>query len=75
MTVPQVVSWPAVYCDQRARRGGGTAVGDPACADGAPLRDPKALAPWYNATGTSLYVIGTLVTAFALRFMASAGGG
>jgi chlorophyll synthase len=31
------------------------------------LRDPKGLAPWYNATGTSLYVIGMLVTAFALR--------
>jgi chlorophyll synthase len=36
------------------------------------LRDPKALAPWYNATGTSLYVIGMLITAFALRFVASA---
>jgi chlorophyll synthase len=33
------------------------------------LRDPKALAPWYNATGTSLYVIGMLITAFALRFI------
>jgi chlorophyll synthase len=31
------------------------------------LRDPRANAPWYNATGTSLYVIGMLVTAFALR--------
>jgi chlorophyll synthase len=31
------------------------------------LRDPKGQAPWYNATGTSLYVIGMLVTAFALR--------
>jgi chlorophyll synthase len=37
------------------------------------LRDPRALAPWYNATGTSLYVIGMLVTAFALRFVASLG--
>ena len=33
------------------------------------LRDPKAQAPWYNATGTSLYVIGMLVAAFALRFV------
>jgi chlorophyll synthase len=31
------------------------------------MRDPRRLAPWYNATGTSLYVIGMLVTAFALR--------
>ena len=31
------------------------------------LRDPKALAPWYNATGVSLYVLGMLATAFALR--------
>jgi chlorophyll synthase len=31
------------------------------------LRRPKDLAPWYNGTGTTLYVIGMLVTAFALR--------
>ena len=31
------------------------------------LRRPKELAPWYNGTGTTLYVIGMLVTAFALR--------
>ena len=30
------------------------------------LKNPKALAPWYNATGTSLYVLGMLATAFAL---------
>ncbi|MBB4211391.1 chlorophyll synthase [Rhodothalassium salexigens DSM 2132] len=28
---------------------------------------PKELAPWYNATGVTLYVLGMLVTAFALR--------
>ena len=28
---------------------------------------PRDNAPWYNATGTTLYVIGMLVTAFALR--------
>jgi chlorophyll/bacteriochlorophyll a synthase len=28
---------------------------------------PRAQAIWYNATGTSLYVLGMLVTAFALR--------
>lgn len=36
------------------------------------MRDPARLAPWYNATGTSLYVIGMLVTAFALAQTAAA---
>ncbi len=31
------------------------------------MRDPRARAPWYNATGTSLYVAGMMVAAFALR--------
>ncbi|MBV9825818.1 MAG: chlorophyll synthase ChlG [Alphaproteobacteria bacterium] len=31
------------------------------------LRDPRERAPWYNATGTSLYVIGMLVAAVALQ--------
>jgi chlorophyll synthase len=31
------------------------------------LENPRSRAPWYNATGTSLYVIGMLVGAFALR--------
>jgi chlorophyll synthase len=31
------------------------------------MRDPRANAPWYNGTGTTLYVIGMLITAFALR--------
>ncbi len=31
------------------------------------LADPREKAPWYNATGTSLYVVGMLITAFALR--------
>jgi chlorophyll synthase len=30
------------------------------------LRDPKAHAPWYNATGITLYVLGMLAAAFAL---------
>ncbi len=30
------------------------------------LRDPKAHAPWYNATGTSAYVFGMLAAAFGL---------
>ncbi len=31
------------------------------------LRSPRERAPWYNATGVSLYVIGMLVSAFAVR--------
>lgn len=30
------------------------------------LRDPKGLAPWYNGTGVTLYVLGMMVSAFAL---------
>ena len=36
------------------------------------LSDPRKYAPWYNATGTSLYVLGMLVCGFALG--AHAGG-
>lgn len=31
------------------------------------LADPRGKAPWYNATGTSLYVIGMVVAALAVR--------
>ncbi len=31
------------------------------------LKRPKELAPWYNATGITLYVSGMLITAFALQ--------
>ena len=31
------------------------------------LQRPRELAPWYNATGVTLYVAGMLVSAFALR--------
>ena len=34
------------------------------------LRDPKGLAPWYNATGVLLYVLGMLASAFALGSLA-----
>lgn len=33
------------------------------------LRRPRELAPWYNATGISLYVTGMMISAFALRGM------
>jgi chlorophyll synthase len=37
------------------------------------MRNPRELAPWYNATGTTLYVIGMLITAFALRPLLAGG--
>ena len=33
------------------------------------IKQPKALAPWYNGTGVTLYVIGMMVSAFAIRSM------
>ena len=36
------------------------------------LTDPRRHAPWYNATGTSLYVLGMLVAAHALSTFAGA---
>jgi chlorophyll synthase len=35
------------------------------------LKNPRQFASWYNATGTTLYVLGMLVSAFALRIAAS----
>jgi chlorophyll synthase len=31
------------------------------------LQRPRELAPWYNATGISLYVLGMLASALAVR--------
>jgi len=39
------------------------------------IREPRRLAPWYNATGTTLYVLGMLATAFAIGSMTANGGG
>jgi len=36
------------------------------------LVDPLRRAPWYNATGVSLYVLGMMVSAFAVRALVSA---
>lgn len=38
------------------------------------LEAPAPRAPWYNATGTSLYVLGMLVSAFAVSGSAGAAG-
>jgi chlorophyll synthase len=37
------------------------------------LRDPLKLAPWYNGTGVLLYVLGMLVSAFAVRSLLTGG--
>ena len=34
------------------------------------LVNPRERAPWYNGTGVSLYVLGMLVSAFALKGLA-----
>jgi chlorophyll synthase len=31
------------------------------------VRDPRGRAPWYNATGITLYVTGMMISAFAIR--------
>jgi len=36
------------------------------------LGDPRALAPWYNGTGVTLYVLGMLLCGFALRHLVPA---
>jgi chlorophyll synthase len=36
------------------------------------LQAPRERAPWYNATGTTLYVLGMLASAFAVRALAGA---
>jgi chlorophyll synthase len=35
------------------------------------LEDPRGRAPWYNGTGVTLYVAGMMVSAFALKGLAS----
>ncbi|CAA2141201.1 chlorophyll synthase ChlG [Hyphomicrobium sp. ghe19] len=38
------------------------------------VKKPRELAPWYNATGVSLYVSGMLIAAFALRHLYGGSG-
>ncbi len=37
------------------------------------LENPRARAPWYNGTGVTVYVLGMLVSAFALRSFLTGG--
>lgn len=38
------------------------------------IREPARLAPWFNGTGVTLYVLGMLVSAFAVRTLDVGGG-
>ena len=69
MLVPQVCAALALLAWDRPAYAGGVAGLIVAQALLMPrlLRDPKAQAARYNATGTSLYVLGMLVCAFAVR--------
>jgi chlorophyll synthase len=33
------------------------------------LRDPKQYAPWYNATGVSMFVSGMMICSIGLRWL------
>ena len=69
MLLPQVCAAAALVAWDRPAYAGGVAVLLVAQVALMPrlLRDPKAEAARYNATGTSLYVLGMLVCAFAVR--------
>ena len=69
MLVPQVLAASALFAWDRPAYAGGVAALIVAQMLLMPrlLRDPKAQAARYNATGTSLYVLGMLVCAFAVR--------
>ena len=54
-----------------ARGGGGRPAGGPAGADEPLPRRPEPAGTWYSGFGVTLYVIGMLVSAFALRFAGS----
>ena len=69
MAVPQLVviallfSWGAIFPAALVA----LSVGSQVMLMQRLLSDPAKQAPWYNATGTTLYVLGMLVAAFGLR--------
>jgi chlorophyll synthase len=74
MAVPQVVVVALLYAWGRpveASIVAGVLVAQLACM-ARMLTDPKRFAPWYNATGVSLYVLGMLASAFGVRALVAA---
>ena len=69
MAVPQLVVVLALWYWQTPWHA--AAVGALLCAQlllmNRLIKRPRELAPWYNATGVTLYVAGMMVSAFALR--------
>ncbi len=69
MALPQLVvvallfSWGAIFAAALVA----LSVGSQVMLMQRLLSDPAKQAPWYNATGTTLYVLGMLVAAFGLR--------
>jgi chlorophyll synthase len=71
MAAPQFVVVPLLFKWDQPQHGAAVAVMLIAqiALMGRFLKSPRERAPWYNATGTTLYVFGMLVSAFALRGM------
>lgn len=69
MAVPQVVVIGLLYAWERPLHAAlvGFVLALQMLAMRKMLRDPRALAPWYNGTGVTLYVLGMLASAFAVR--------
>jgi chlorophyll synthase len=69
MAVPQVVVVAALLAWERPGHAGAVALllGVQLALMPRLLASPKERAPWYNGTGVTLYVLGMLVSAFALR--------
>ncbi len=75
MALPQVIVILALFAWQRPWHGaliGALLLGQFALMTRL-LAEPRARAAWYNGTGTTLYVLGMLVAAFALRPLAAGG--
>jgi chlorophyll/bacteriochlorophyll a synthase len=69
MAAPQVVVVPLLACWGHPIHAAlvGFALMSQLLLMGRLVKCPRDSAPWYNATGVSLYVLGMLVSAFALR--------
>lgn len=69
MAAPQVVVVVLLFAWDRPWHAGAVAVGllVQGLLMARLLSDPKRLTPWYNGTGVTLYVLGMLAAAFAIR--------